>query len=246
MPDLVRSCSAAVAVDEETYKEAVFGGVPREKIVRIPSGLVFETVPSMETVQSIPTEGVILYVGRMVASKRLDSLIKAYSICQEKSMDAMFPRLDLIGGGDRTLLERIARQVGVIKDVYFHGLQSSPEPFLPKAICFVNPSESEGFPNAVLEACAFGVPVILSDIPVHRIIASEIEMEYFLFPVGNEKVLAEKLLNFLNLSREEVIRKRIRCAQYGQRFSKEVRNQAYLDLYKRIFGNSKTRHEMDK
>jgi glycosyltransferase involved in cell wall biosynthesis len=98
----------------------------------------------------------------------------------------------------------------------------------------INPSESEGFPNAVLEACAYGVPGILSDIPIHREIAKNTNMEEFLFPVGDERTLCERIFRYLLLEEKEVIQKRIESFRFAQGFRKERRDEAYFTLYDRI------------
>jgi glycosyltransferase involved in cell wall biosynthesis len=88
------------------------------------------------------------------------------------------------------------------------------------------------------------VPVILSDIPVHRKIAADVGMEDFLFPVGDEKVLSEKLLAFLNLTKEQMMSKRIRCAEYAHRRSCQFRDNAYLALYEKVLNRNKGRHAL--
>lgn len=81
------------------------------------------------------------------------------------------------------------RAIGDTVDFAIYGRLDDPEVFLPfsdsfisevylgtadqqeiygSALCILHLSESEGFPNAVLEATSVGVIPILSDIPVHR------------------------------------------------------------------------------
>ena len=98
----------------------------------------------------------------------------------------------------------------------------------------INASESEGMPNAVLEACAYGVPAILSDIPVHREIAKQTGMEEFLFPVGDDRTLCERIFRYLSLEEKEVVQKRIDSFHFAQGFRKEMRDEAYCTLYDRI------------
>lgn len=129
--------------------------------------------------------------------------------------------------------------------ILFLGHRERIEPFLNEALCLVNPSESEGLPNAVLEACALGVPVILSDIPVHRRIAMETGMEQYLFPVGEDRILAERLFAFFKLPKGERIQKRVLSARFGQRFSKENRDKEYIELYERVTMEEKNRRNVD-
>src|SRR5262249_40414766 len=57
---------------------------------------------------------------------------------------------------------------------------------------FVLPSESEGFPNAVLEAMAAGLPIVASDLPALREIVTDKE-DGLLVPSGDPDALARAL-----------------------------------------------------
>ena len=89
-------------------------------------------------------------------------------------------------------------------------------------------------PNAVLEACAFGIPVILSDIPVHHEIASKVGMEEFLFPVGNVAQLSKKIVKLFTLSEEQYTELKKNCIKYGRGLSTENRDAVYIQLYKNL------------
>ncbi len=126
----------------------------------------------------------------------------------------------------------MVRKYGLELQVSLLGHVSDPmSTVLPTASCLVNPSESEGLPNAVLEALAVGVPVVLSDIPIHREIAAAVGMENFLFPVGDSKALAQALIHFYSLPLHERRQFGKRCREYAQRFSTTARDEAYLRLY---------------
>jgi glycosyltransferase involved in cell wall biosynthesis len=225
-----------VAVDEETFKEAIDIGFGRNKVVVISNGVVLNQIPPVEIAKEIPKDGIFLFLGRIVPGKRVSDVVEAYSICKKKGVDV--PGLAIVGGGETEYLKTITRELLIQDHVSILGLQKDVEQFLSRAVCMVNPSESEGFSNSVLEACAFGVPSILSDIPVHRIIAKHIDMEQFLFSVGDVTQLAEKIMQFLSLNAEEVREKRTRCAIFAQKYSKSTRNRAYVDLYEKLIKES--------
>jgi glycosyltransferase involved in cell wall biosynthesis len=231
------NCSAVVVVEEETYSEAIVNGISEDKIKIIPNAVIVENIPPLEKVKDEPVDGSILFVGRLEPCKKLESLVKGYGHFKmmwngEKYVKS--PRLRILGGGELRYIAMLSGRTNVGDTIDFVGHQERVEPFLSEALCLVNPSESEGLPNAVLEACALGIPVVLSDIPVHRRIAKETGMEQYLFPVGNDRILAERLFAFFKLSEEERIQKRFLSAQYGQRFSKENRDKDYIELYEKV------------
>jgi len=236
IPSLIQTCSAVIAVDEETFKEAIDTGFGSDKVVVISNSVVLNQIPPVELAKEIPKDGIFLFLGRIASGKRVSDLVEAYSICKKKRGDV--PGLIIVGGGEIERLKNITKELVVEDKVAILGQQRSVEKFLSRAVCMVNPSESEGFPNSVLEACAFGVPSILSDIPVHRTIASRIDMEKFLFPVGDVRLLAEKIMQFISLNAEEVREKRIRCAIFAKKYSKSTRDRAYAALYEKLIRES--------
>ncbi len=232
IPALIETCSAVVALDDETLKEAIDIGFRKDKIVIIPNSVVLNQIPSVERAKESPKDQVCLFLGRIAPGKRVHDLIEAYSICKRKGVDA--PILSIVGGGDTEYLKRMTRELLVEDRVSICGQQKDVEQFLKKAVCVINPSESEGFSNSVLEACAFGVPPILSDIPVHRRIAKHVQMEDFLFPVGDVKLIAEKIIKFHSLGTREVREKREHCAIFAEGYSQDTRNRAFIALYERV------------
>jgi glycosyltransferase involved in cell wall biosynthesis len=229
LPKLVRSVSGVVALDSVTRQEAIKSGVPADRIEIISNAPVFRRAQN----SSIERRSFV-FVGRLAQQKRLDSLLIAYAtLCEIR--DKVAPPLVIAGdGSERSRLEKLAGQLEITVQCEFLGDIPGPEEVLDGACCFVNPSESEGLPNAVLEALAFGVPVILSDIPIHRELAAAVGMEDFLFPVGDSHALASKLWCFLNLESVERQSLRQRCKEYGQRFTPAIRDRAYMNLYQRI------------
>lgn len=144
------------------------------------------------------------------------------------------PLLKIVGGGNIDDLKYLVRSLGIQGSVEIVGYCENVEAFLQKAIAIINASEIEGMPNSVMEACSYGVPSILSSIPIHREIAHRTGMEEFLFPVGDVKVLSKKIENYLSMKTEAMIQKRIQCYEYAKEFTKEERDLAYLKLYTQI------------
>jgi len=105
----------------------------------------------------------VVAMGRLTQSKRFDLLLDAFALCRTANPDWS---LLLIGDGvERQRLESRARKLGVEKVTTFTGQVRDPSPLLRGADIFVMTSEYEGFPNALLEAMACGLPAIACDCP---------------------------------------------------------------------------------
>jgi len=71
-------------------------------------------------------------------------------------------------GHSRASVVSCAKDLGLNGQVRFLGTVPDVAPVLSAADVFVHASLSEGFPNAILEAMAAGLPVVSSDIPSSR------------------------------------------------------------------------------
>jgi glycosyltransferase involved in cell wall biosynthesis len=100
-------------------------------------------------------------VARLVPQKGIDVLISAL---EQMSDDVKDWTLSLVGDGpERQQLEEQTVQAGLEKRVTFFGHRPDPQTFLFKAGVFVLPSRFEGMPNALLEAMAAGLAVVVTD-----------------------------------------------------------------------------------
>ena len=105
----------------------------------------------------------VLFVGRMVPEKEPDLLVRAF---RDLPGDL---RLVLAGGSSYTSeyvrgLESLARaDPRVLMPGYVYG--SLLDELYTNAAAFVLPSSLEGLPLTLLEACAYGTGVVVSDIP---------------------------------------------------------------------------------
>ena len=91
-------------------------------------------------------------------------------------------------------MKALVAELGLERTVIFKGKMSPEElwPFLSGCDVFVFPTLSEGFPNAVLEAMACGLPVISSDFAgVDDLVRSE--KNGLIFSKKDFRGLAEKI-----------------------------------------------------
>lgn len=100
---------------------------------------------------------VISAMGRLVHQKGFDTLLRAFSILRARRQ----ARLVVLGEGkERPGLEALAAELGVAKDVNFVGFVANPYAYIARSDCFALSSRWEGWPNALVEALACGIPVV--------------------------------------------------------------------------------------
>ncbi len=144
---------------------------------------------------------IVLFVGRLAPKKGVQYLIKAMA---KASSDAT---LWIVGdGAKRQTLESLGEELDV--DVVFHG-EVSPnqvDHFYCRASIFVLPStEGEGMPNAVLEAMAYGLPVITTRSGGLSTVIENGETGFFV-PMRDPDALAKQIKTLLS---NKTVRKRI-------------------------------------
>lgn len=120
-----------------------------------------EALSGKEAVGLPWTEGRILVsMGREDVVKGFWHLIKSFALVHRKLPDT---RLMIIGQGEYAPYKELAHRLGIGDVVYFTGLKKNPYPYLKKSSLYVLTSYNEGFPNALVEAMALGVPVVATD-----------------------------------------------------------------------------------
>ena len=97
----------------------------------------------------------------------------------------------ILGEGElRPALEALARQLGIDADVALLGFRDSPYVYMHRAELFVLSSRFEGLPNALIQAMAFGTPVVSTDCPSGPAEILENGRWGRLVPVGDVDALA--------------------------------------------------------
>lgn len=131
----------------------------------------------------------VLLVARLVAEKRQTDLIEAFSRAGLGNT-----RLVLVGGGDAdsTYADDLHERAKANAQVVLTGPQQGRRlaSLFANAGLFVLPSSHEGMPIALLEAMAYGLPVLASDIEANLALGLD-EGSYF--PLGNIEELSASL-----------------------------------------------------
>ena len=133
----------------------------------------------------------LLSVGSLIARKRLDTLVHAIALLPSD----VGITLRLVGDGPQAgALVELAQRLDVFAHVELIGAVPPQEiqAHLDWADIFLFASESEGRPNAVLEAMAAGLPVVATDIPgVRELVGAKTGLRV---PVGDARAFADAIL----------------------------------------------------
>lgn len=100
---------------------------------------------------------IVVSMGREHDVKGFWHLMKAVSLVKKEIPSV---KLMIIGAGDYSEYKILADNLGMHDDVLFTGVQTNPFAFLARSDVYALTSESEGFPNALIEAMAAGLPCI--------------------------------------------------------------------------------------
>lgn len=116
-----------------------------------------EELPEEEKAFFAEGNRVIVSMGRESHLKGYWHLLKAFSLTAARVGEA---RLMIMGRGTYEPYKRLAEELGISDKVWFAGVKSNPFCYLSRASLYVLSSQDgEGFPNALAEAMASGLPV---------------------------------------------------------------------------------------
>lgn len=140
---------------------------------------------------------IFLFIGRIVSHKGIEELLNAFAQINNKHQHTI---LLLVGDLEDFLypLSTETKQNLLHPCVIRVGYQTDIRCYLELADIFVFPTYREGFPNVVLQACAFNLPCIVTDVAGCNEIIQNNENGILIPPKDTEK-LAEAM-EFLTLN----------------------------------------------
>ena len=139
----------------------------------------------------------IICSARLIKRKGQDILIKAVAKLKEENI---IYNVNLIGNGDEaTEYQNLTEKLNIENQILFSGYIEREKMLqeYQKADIFVLPSYNEGMSNALLEAMACGLPVVVTDVGGTKELVEDGGNGY-VFNTGDEKKLHEILKNIYN------------------------------------------------
>lgn len=178
----------------------------------------------------IQRKKIILAVGRLGDPlKGFDRLIQAFSKIPDNGWKLVF------AGGDEEgyYLRKQATELGVIQRVVFLGKVKDIDRVYAEAGMFVIPSRSEGFPNALCEAMAAGLPCISFNFTAGPSDIISDGVDGILVEDGNIDALAAEMQR---LMASEVLRNELgsNARQIKNRLSDDIIGAKVLDFLKEL------------
>jgi len=134
----------------------------------------------------------VITVGSLVKPKGVDTMIKAFN---EIKLNNVI--LKILGDGkEKNNLEKMIHEFGLDKVVFLLGRIKNTKKIYQSSDLFIHASHQEGFPNAIVEAINYNLPVICSNCKggTKEIILNGRGGD--LFPIRNHKILANKITAF--------------------------------------------------
>lgn len=160
---LLKSPHVLVANSTNATRNAAKKGVELNRIFFLPN--VIDLIDFDERANAIHQPDrehksiIVVTVARLIKAKRLDRFISAVAAAR-----LVFPELKGIIAGEGPLREKLTSQacdLGLLPEgLSFLGYCKDVPALLKNADIFMLTSDYEGFPNAILEAMAAGLPVI--------------------------------------------------------------------------------------
>ncbi len=238
---LARWTNAIVVNSQAIRNFYVAHGLPAEKFVVIPNAVPLPEASFPTSREEVLAElglsenaKLVAIIGRLWPQKRVEDAIWAADLLKVVRSDV---HLLVIGDGpQREKLLRYRDQVQIADRVHFLGHRDDVARLLPHVDVVWSTSGYEGQSNAILEAMAYGRPVVATDIPGTRDLIIH-EQTGLLFPVGDRLALARcthRLLEDPTLA--ATIGKAAR-EFVSQHCSVPAMVSAYEELYRRLVGD---------
>jgi glycosyltransferase involved in cell wall biosynthesis len=174
----------------------------------------------------------LLFVGRLNEQKGLANLLHAFATMKLRAY------LDVVGDGpDRSLLENLAKSLGVASRITWHGQlpHSAMPPLYQRAAALVVPSSEEGLGLVAVEALLCETPVVAFDSGGLRDVIQH-EKTGLLVKAGDRAALASTL--------DDLLARDGRGSQLGRAgrlyalsaFAPESAARRYAEIYRQVLG----------
>jgi glycosyltransferase involved in cell wall biosynthesis len=223
-PLLSRLTARTVAVSHSLRTHLIerWHAVPT-RTVAIPNPVLVRA--DAETVAAPPSVPIVLACGRLIPGKNMRGLVRAFAaVAAGRSA-----KLVILGEGpERAALEADIDALGLDGRVHLPGYIAEPWAFYSQAACFVSASLAESFSMVIVEALAYGLPVVAVDCAGPREVLADGRYGTLVAP-GDEPALAAAIARALDAPGDPAPRQR-RAAAFSVDAALETYSRLFADL----------------
>jgi glycosyltransferase involved in cell wall biosynthesis len=210
--------ASGIIAQTNTAKEVLFKSTANKNIRVIPNPLRPFSSRILEK------KNIIINVGRLVEQKNQLELIEIFSMCNYKNWV-----LKIYGNGHlKEEIESKIEELNLQNYVELNEFTQNIDAMFGQAKIFAFSSLYEGFPNALIEAMAHGLPSISYDCQTGPKDIIRDNINGFLVPLSNKKVFAEKLSSLMKSEQQRTTlsteAKKVNELYSSSRISKEYYN----------------------
>lgn len=223
---------AATVVSETLRQQVIRQGVPPDRVYLVPNAIDTARLPPARLREDLcreigvdPQRPIVGAVGRLSPEKGHRVLLDAFHVVQRRIPGV---QLVLVGDGpEGPNLRRQAEALGLAASTVLLGLRKDGQQIIGALDVMALPSFSEGMPNVVLEAFAYGTPVVATAVGGVPDMVADGRCGW-LVPAGDAARMAGALTEALENRQEAERRAREARAILGERFTVEKQALAWL------------------
>jgi glycosyltransferase involved in cell wall biosynthesis len=235
---VIRMAHRVIAVSDRLRRDLEAAGVDGDRITVLKNAVLLADYRTPGVASGLKTElripldhHVVSIIGRLSTEKGHEVFLRAAAIVSQARLPVTFV---IVGDGPiRDRLARLVLDLGLQDSVRFAGHRSNMADIYAMTDVLVISSFTEGIPNVMLEAFAYGKPAVATDVGGVSEVLSDGETG-FLVPAGDFAAIAGHLLDLLN---NPALRQRMGTAARASleaRFSFDKRTQALEQLYRSV------------
>lgn len=209
--------------------------LPQHKALFIPNGLEIgriweESRSAVSLPESWQSQCIIGTVGHLSWRKSPERFVSAAAKVNQAAPNTRFLH---VGDGElRPNIEHLRDKLNLAEVLQLAGDQRDVPRWLAAMDIFVLTSQSEGMPNAIMEAMAVGLPCVVTDTGDCRDLVADGQTG-FVVPVGDQAALVDRILRLVG---DAELRQRMGAAGRERITAYDVSRMAaqYQDLYKTL------------
>ncbi len=197
-----------------SYNSFVEGGIPPEKILKVPLGV---DIKKFETIRHSGDDRIfrIVFIGAIGQRKGIKYLLEAVKSLNRRDIKVLMLGKIIGSKYPYRKYQDFIEYPGFVGQEAFKG-------YMAKADIFCLPSINDSFGKVILEAMASGMPVVVSENTAGRDVVRD-GVDGFVVPIRDVEKLKEKILFFYE-NREKVSQMGANARERAKAFT--------LDLYK--------------